>query len=334
MKTSAAEALATSVADGRSGTKSPKFHTISVVVTAHTEDRWPDIVRAVASALAQTPPPLDVVLVVDHNPGLALRARRELTDVTTVENDGSRGASGARNTGVENSLGDIVVFLDDDQAAMQPNWLQSLCRHLSDPQVIGVGGGIVPDWPGDRPHWFPGEFDWVVGGSYVGMPETVAPIRNVWGGNTAIHRSVFHAVGGFRAGFGKVGQVSRPEDTDLCLRAREAFPFGEWLYDPQAEVSHRVPPERITRKYFVKRCWHEGRGKAALVRFVGNRGLASEGRYMAEVLPRAVLRELRTAIFQGETAGFARCAAIFVGLLVTTAGWLAETVIGVVHGSR
>lgn len=304
---------------------------VSVVIAAHTEERWDDIGRATRSALTQHPRPMEVILVVDHNPPLANRARVELPGVVVIENAGPRGASATRNTGVSLSTGDVIVFLDDDQSAVSPQWLAALCRHFEDETVVGVGGGITPTWPGDRPRWFPGEFDWVIGTSYVGMPTSVSPIRNVWGGNSAIRRSAFDAVGGFRSGFGKTGRVSRPEDTDLCVRVQQMVPSGRWLYDPAAAVTHRVPPERTTRRYFLTRCWDEGRGKAALVRFVGADGIESERSYTTRVLPTAVLRELRTGVFGRQTAAFERCAALVVGFTVTVAGWLVEMAAGVRH---
>jgi GT2 family glycosyltransferase len=82
-----------------------------------------------------------------------------------------------------------------------------------------VVGRVEPIWAASRPHWFPPEFDWVVGASYRGMPQAVTPVRNAWSNNMAIRRTVFLAVGGFRDNFGKTGERSRPEDTDLCLRA-------------------------------------------------------------------------------------------------------------------
>lgn len=301
---------------------------VSVVIAAHTDDRWGDIGRAVQSVRMQNPKPLDVVLSVDHNPALAQRAREAFAGVTVVENLGPRGASMTRNTGVAVGTGDIVVFLDDDQSAASPQWLKTLCRHFDDGTVIGVGGCVVPNWPDGRPRWFPGEFDWVVGTSYIGMPTSVAPVRNVWGGNSAVRRSAFDKVGGFRAGFGKTGTVSRPEDTDLCMRMAKAMPSGRWLYDPAAVVHHAVPPERTTRRYFVSRCWHEGRGKAALLRYVGADAIASERSYTTRVLPRAVLRELCAGVFGRRTGAIQRCAAVIVGFSVTVAGWVAEMAIG------
>nr|BFE71392.1 hypothetical protein GCM10020092_046930 [Actinoplanes digitatis] len=64
----------------------------------------------------------------------------------------------------------------------------------------------------------PAEFLWAVGGSYAGMPTSTAPIRNVWSASMVVRRETFLAVGGFRTGFGKLGNQNRPEDTELCLR--------------------------------------------------------------------------------------------------------------------
>jgi GT2 family glycosyltransferase len=301
----------------------------SVVIAAYADERWPHTVHAVTSAQNQAPPPLEVILVIDHNPGLAARARSELSGVTVRENTGPRGASAARNTGVWQSSGSIVAFLDDDQSAVGVDWLQCLCRHFADERVVGVGGRILPEWGQQRPRWFPPEFDWVVGGSYAGLPDEAAPVRNVWGGNTAIRRSALDAVGGFRAGFGKTGAVSRPEDTDLCLRIQRAMPDRHWLYEPAAAVSHRVPEERRTPVYFVRRCWDEGRGKAALARFIGmSASTSSERRYTARVLPRALSRECRTGLRERDLRGLACGLAILVGFFTTAAGWLTEMVIG------
>ena len=200
--------------------------TVSVVIAAYANERWGQICDAIESVRAQTAPVLEIVLVVDHNPELLARARREFTDCTVIANTGARGASGTRNTGVASCHGEIVAFLDDD-ARSSARWLAALLGHFTSEDVVGVGGRIDPLWAAPRPAWFPAEFGWTVGFSYLGMPEETQPVRNVWTANMAIRRSVFEAIGGFREEFGKVGDVARPEDTDLCLRA--AAGGGSWL---------------------------------------------------------------------------------------------------------
>ena len=135
---------------------------VSVVIAAFSSDRWPQLRDAVASVGAQHLQALETIVVIDHNPALLRRARRELTDAEVIPNAGQRGASGARNTGVARSKGEVVAFLDDDACAT-PEWLAAMMVHFADPAVAGVGGRVDPLWATARPSWFPGEFDWTVG---------------------------------------------------------------------------------------------------------------------------------------------------------------------------
>jgi glycosyltransferase involved in cell wall biosynthesis len=296
---------------GHTGTRP----TASVIIAAFSSERWEYLREAVASVAAQTSPALETIVVIDHNPDLLARARRELAAVV-IPNAGARGASGARNTGVAHSRGEVVVFLDDDVVATG-NWLSRLLAHFTDPGVVGVGGRLDPLWATARPRWFPGEFGWTIGVSYTGMPERTARVRNVWASNMAVRRAAFDAAGGFREDFGKVGAVSRPEDTDLCMRVDG----GAWLYDPDSAVSHRVPPQRARFRYFLTRCYHEGHGKAGLAARNGARNSTSDERgYTVRVLPRAILRGLVEAL-RGDSAGALRGAAIIAGLCVALAGF-------------
>ncbi len=299
--------------------------TVSVVIAAYTMERWDDLRKAVASAQAQTNPALETVVVIDHNPGLLARARSGLPPSTlVVPSTGSRGASGARNTGVAVTHGEVVAFIDDDAVA-SPIWLQALLHHFADAGVVGVGGSLDPAWDDARPGWFPPEFDWAVGGSYLGMPENAASVRNVWSNNMAIRRRVFDDIGGFRDGFGKIGQRSCPEDTDLCLRAA-AHDHGTWIYEPAGIAAHRVPPPRATVGYFLARCFNEGRGKAALAALNGaGKSTSAERRYTRRVLPGGIGRGLRETI-HGDLSGGSRSLAIAVGFSFTVAGFFASQV--------
>ena len=304
----------------------------SVVIAAFSSDRWEYLRDAVGSVAAQTRLPLETIVVIDHNPDLLARARRELAaaaawpgaphpSLAVIPNAGARGASGARNTGVARSSGDVVVFLDDDARAT-PTWLDRLLPHFADPGVAGVGGRIDPLWATARPRWFPAEFDWAIGGSYAGMPTKTARVRNVWASNMAVRRAAFDAVGGFREDFGKVGTVSRPEDTDLCMRVNG----GAWLYEPASAVGHRIPAYRATLRYFLVRCYNEGHGKAGLAALNGPAAsMAHERGYTARVLPKAVVRGFRD-VLRGDPDGAARSAAIVAGLAAAGAGFAAGSI--------
>lgn len=288
---------------------------VSVVIAAYSSARFGYLRDAVASVHAQTRPALDLVVVIDHNPALLAEARRAFPETMVVHNDRARGASGARNTGAKAAKGDVIAFLDDDARA-SAGWLEALVRHFSDDYVVGVGGQVDPLWEAPRPRWFPPEFDWTIGASYRGMPRDAAPVRNVWSNNMAIRRAAFEAAGGFREDFGKVGTRSRPEDTDLCLRAGRT-----WMYEPAGVAGHWVPRDRARVSYFLRRCFHEGRGKAGLAARDGaGQSTASERHYTRHVLPRGIVRGLVDTV-RGDVGGVLRSAAIAAGFSVAAAGF-------------
>jgi len=303
--------------------------TCAVIVCAYTEDRWDDTLQAVESVQVQQPPPQDLILVIDHNPQLQARMAEELPDVRVVANHNERGLSGARNTGVELTDADVVVFLDDDAAA-QPGWLEGLARRYSDPDVLGVGGRIDPWWATERPSWWPPEFDWVVGCNYTGQHAGV--VRNLIGANASFRRELF-ADGGFVTGIGRSATVQRPvgcEETEFCIRAGKSRPNGIFLYDDSAAVVHRVPAARETFSYFRTRCYSEGLSKAQVTDSVGvGSGLSAEWTYSTVTLPVGVLRGLWRAV-RGDRSGLQTAAVIVIGLAYTTAGYI----VGVVSGLR
>lgn len=293
----------------------------SVVICAYTEKRWDDLVAAVESLRVQTHSPEEVILVIDHNPGLAERVWREIPDVTCVENDGRQGLSDARNSGLAVARGDVVAFLDDDAEA-EPRWLLLLAESYADPAVVAVGGFAEPDWAEGRPSWFPREFDWVVGCTYRGMPETASPVRNLIGCNMSFRREIFADLGGFTAGIGRLG--TRPvgcEETELCIRIAQRRPGSVILFDPRALVHHHVPGSRGTWAYFRSRCYAEGLSKAAVAALVGaSQGLASERTYTTRTLPRGVVSGIAAGV-KGEAGGFGRAAAIVTGVGLATVGY-------------
>jgi glucosyl-dolichyl phosphate glucuronosyltransferase len=295
---------------------------VSVVICAYTEARWDDLVAAVESVQQQVVPPEAIIVVVDHNPGLLRRARAGLPGAHVVENVERRGLSGARNSGIATAHTQVVAFLDDDAVA-DPNWLAWLRPAYDDPNVLGAGGSVEPVWSTGRPEWFPREFDWVVGCTYRGMPETVADVRNLIGCNMSLRRAVFERVGGFRPEVGRIGSVPLGcEETELCIRARRHWPSGRFVYDPRARVRHRVPSQRAGYGYFQARCLAEGRSKAMVSRLVGaGDGLTSEWSYTLRVLPRGVLESLKGAASGSDAAGLPRAGAIVAGLALTAAGY-------------
>jgi GT2 family glycosyltransferase len=304
---------------------SNREQSISVIICAYTEDRWTALCAAMNSVQSQTRPASELILVIDHNPALLARSITNLAGpgVKIIKNQRKRGLSGARNSGIAASQGDIIAFLDDDAEA-EPDWLEQLQASYADSRIFGVGGKIEPAWQGVHPGWFPEEFYWVVGCTYRGMPDESGPVRNLIGANMSFRREVFETVGGFREDVGRVG--TRPlgcEETELCIRVYQNWADKFLLYNPRALVHHKVPASRTSRRYFAARCFSEGQSKALISQSVGAKdGLASEWSYTLQTLPKGVLRGLGRGLVKGDLNGFARAGYIMAGLTITTAGYV------------
>lgn len=301
---------------------------LSVIICAYTLDRWDQLVEAVLSVHAQTTPAHEVLVVIDHNDELLDLARRSLTGTATrvVPNSQRRGLAGARNTGVEQACGDVVVFLDDDARA-DPRWLEEMSRHYADPAVIGVGGLVVPLWEDGVPPWFPPEFGWVVGCSYTGQPERTAVVRNPIGANMSFRREPVLAVGAFRVEVGRVGaNALGGEETELAIRLGLRHPESRILHEPAAVVHHHVPAQRSGWAYFRRRCWSEGVTKAQVSRLTSStRALGSERAYVRKALPLGVVRDVNAAVADRTATPLVRAGAIAAGLALTVGGYAATT---------
>ncbi|MBO3736987.1 glycosyltransferase [Actinoplanes flavus] len=305
---------------------------VSIVIPTHSEKRWASLSRTIASAQAQTYPAAEVVVVVDHNPEMADRVKLTFPGTTVLENAYARGASGNRNTGAFHTRTPFIAFLDDDTVASS-DWLAHQLAPFADPTVVGTGGGIIPAWAGPRPSWMPDELLWTVGVSYTGMPTRTAPIRNVWSANMIVRRDAFLAVGGFRTGFGKLGDQNRPEDTELCLRMSAAA-GGRWMYVPHATIDHEVPADRSTFGFLIRRCYAEGRGKVQMSGLMPkDQELGAEKDYLRRTLPRAVGRNLTRAMTGRGAAHALQAMAVVAAVLAAAWGGGVETLAGLLESS-
>ena len=298
---------------------------VSVIVCTYSEERWTSLARAITSVVNEDPAPGEVIVVVDHNPALLERVEREFDGggVQAMANAGPQGLASGRNTGVAVSSKPIVAFLDDDAVA-DPDWVPALAAPYDDPDVVGVGGKILPAWEdGDRPRWWPEEFDWVVGCTYRGVPDHRHEVRNLIGANMSFRRAVFDEVGAFAPGMGRLG--TKPvgcEETEFCIRVRQRWPAAKIVYDPAAVVHHDVPRARATWSYFRRRCFAEGQSKAQVAEARGAAdALSTERLYVARTLPRGMARGVQAAVKERRIEALGRTGSIAAGVAVAAAGY-------------
>lgn len=87
---------------------------LSIIIP--TYNRPSILPRAVASALAAAPEGSEIIVVDDQSntAKVALHAAANDPRLKIVTNTGDKGAAGARNFGVSNAQGEVILFLDDD----------------------------------------------------------------------------------------------------------------------------------------------------------------------------------------------------------------------------
>lgn len=299
--------------------------TVSVVICAYTEDRWSLLLRSVASVQAQTQPPEEIIVCVDHNEALFERCRGQWADQTDARSpvpvrvmankyEGRLGS--ARNTAAEIACGDVVAFLDDDASA-DPTWLERLIPPYDDPSVVAVGGAPLPEFERSRPQWFPFEFDWVFGCAYAGLPERQAPVLRLIGANMSVRRSALTEIGGFHS--------DNHDDMDMCHRLKHHRPSDQLVYEPMAQVQHFVPAVRTTWGYFWRRCFFVNKGKVEALRQMEEAGnLSADVSFVGRALSRGVSKGLRQAV-RGDAWGAGRAGAIVAGIVLAGSGHVAGT---------
>lgn len=196
---------------------------VSVIIP--TYNRAGTIRMAVDSALAQTYPDLEVIVVDDGSKDDSLAVLATYGDRIRVIPQANAGPSAARNRGVLEARGEIIAFLDSDdkwmpekiarQVALMERGGPEMCCCVCNAQVIGNDGkqiGTTFGMSGIRPIFTEGEWT---------NPQKVLSTRFLlFNQVVAIRREAFDRVGGFNL------DLRLLEDYELSLRLSSAGSWG------------------------------------------------------------------------------------------------------------
>ena len=183
----------------------------------------------------------------------------------------NQGLSYARNCGIRNSSGDILVYVDDD-ALVNPQYLRTYSDFFArNATAVAAGGPILPQYDGcEEPQWMSHYTRQLITGRlYLSNKERLFP-KNAFpgGGNAAYRRDVFDKVGLFNVELGRKG--------DSLIGAEEKDLFDKmttlgmtFYYLPDAILYHLIPPKKLTRDYFDRLTISIGRSERMRTQSIG-----------------------------------------------------------------
>ncbi|HTS03109.1 MAG TPA: glycosyltransferase family A protein [Thermoanaerobaculia bacterium] len=180
--------------------------TFSVVIPVFNADRY--LGEAIRSALVQTRPPLEILVVDDGSTDSSRAVAERFGGVVRVLSGPNAGPSAARNRGVREARGSWIAFLDGDDR-WEPEYLEAADVHLGANPGVGVLCFGVRVLEGGRPtahviHKRTAGAAYSTAGMLEGDVGTIC--------TPLVARDVFLAVGGFDE------TVRANEDGHLWLR--------------------------------------------------------------------------------------------------------------------
>ncbi|HEY9569177.1 MAG TPA: glycosyltransferase family A protein, partial [Thalassobaculum sp.] len=169
------------------------------------------------------------------------------------------GVSHARNCGVAEAAGDVIVFIDDDERS-QPGWLEALLAPFTVPGLGAdmVGGEVDPDFgSARRPDWLTDNLLQVYSCRWGWDTEArfLEPREWFGEGNCAVRATLF-AGRSFDTGLGRSGASLMGGEGGLFLEMREAG--AKAWFEPAARVWHRIHAERLTKRWMLRRMLFQG----------------------------------------------------------------------------
>lgn len=231
---------------------------ISIIICTYNREKYLyDALRHVATNVFPTES-YEIVLVNNNSTdNTAEECKRFAIDFPKVDFryfvETNQGLSHARNRGISESRGDILVFLDDD-SFVKPDYLTNLHHNLMNhPEVMAFGGKITPLFEsGETPKWLSKwTYSWV---SAIDKGNDIMPFEgNSYpiGANMGFRKDCIDQCGLFNTELGRSKKnLMGGEEKDLFNRVKEkGFKI---LYFPDIEVEHVIPPQRTTKDY-IKR---------------------------------------------------------------------------------
>lgn len=223
--------------------------TVAASIVIPTRDRPGYLAEALASIVPQAQTCGCEVLVVDDSADQTALAVAERGGARHLSHRRPLGANAARNTGVMQTSGELVVFVDDDVKVCE-GWLQALLNAASEhPEREVFAGRIEPMLEGSPPRSCGREPSPITS---LDLGERDCEAKFAWGANMAVRRSALLHAGPFDASLKGQGEEQEWQERLLQLGGEGA------LYVADARLLHRRLPADATLKALARGAWRRG----------------------------------------------------------------------------
>ena len=231
---------------------------LSVILCTYNRDKYIyNVLKSIAENSYERSK-YEIVLVnnnsTDNTEEECLRFQADYPDISfhyCIERQ--QGLSHARNCGIRQSLGDLLVYVDDD-ATVNKDYLQTYADFFDgNPNAVAAGGPILPVYETQEPSWMSHYTRALITGKlYMGDKEKEFSHNSFPGGGNACYRkTVFDQVGLFNVELGRKGNsLIGAEEKDLFDKMTT---LGmKFYYLPTAILYHIIPAHKLTKDYFDK----------------------------------------------------------------------------------
>ncbi len=230
----------------------------SIIFCTYNREKY--IYKALESIALQSYPrdKYEIVLVnnnsTDSTEELCNTFRKNYPDISfTYCIEKQQGLSYARNRGIQESRGELLVYVDDD-ATVFPDYLKAYDFFFDFfPEESVAGGPIIPRYEVAPPKWI-SHYTEVLLTAALYKGKKITPFKNgqfPGGGNTCYRAEVFEKFGLFNVELGRKGTgLIGAEEKDFFSRL---FAVKEKVwYVPGAGIYHYIPVQKLTESHFKK----------------------------------------------------------------------------------
>ncbi|HUV26233.1 MAG TPA: glycosyltransferase [Anaerolineales bacterium] len=205
---------------------------VSIIIPAYNAEGT--IIKCLTALVRQTTPlNLYEIIVVDDGSDDSTCAQVAKIKNVRLFKQHNAGPSAARNLGINQAFGEIVLFTDDDCEPVE-DWIERMLVPFQREEIIGVKGTYLTRQQELVPRFvqleFEDKYDRMVQDEYIDFIDTYS---------AGYRRNILIANNGFDTTF----PVASTEDQELSFRlARQGF---KMVFEPRAKVYHLHHPRDI-----------------------------------------------------------------------------------------